>query len=106
MPQVGFDRTLPGFQRAKTVHALDRAATVIGKLQVRFYNVSLAADQRGQQYEFYDLHKDSGIGLTLLSEVRVISGSTDFRPRKSMLWKGAGGQYLIHSFRTVGTENC
>jgi hypothetical protein len=30
MPQVGSEFTIPVFQRAKTVHALDRAATVIG----------------------------------------------------------------------------
>jgi hypothetical protein len=30
MPQVGFEPTIPEFQRAKTVHALDVAATVIG----------------------------------------------------------------------------
>jgi hypothetical protein len=30
MPQVGFEPTIPVFERAKTVHALDRAATVIG----------------------------------------------------------------------------
>jgi phosphohistidine swiveling domain-containing protein len=28
---VGFDPTTPVFERAKTVHALDRAATVIGE---------------------------------------------------------------------------
>jgi hypothetical protein len=27
---VGFESTIPVFERAKTVHALDRAATVIG----------------------------------------------------------------------------
>jgi hypothetical protein len=27
---VGFEPTIPVFERAKTVHALDRAATVIG----------------------------------------------------------------------------
>jgi hypothetical protein len=32
MPQVGFKLTIPVFKRAKTVHALDRAATVIGFL--------------------------------------------------------------------------
>jgi hypothetical protein len=31
MPQVGFEHTIPAFKGAKTVHALDRAATVIGK---------------------------------------------------------------------------
>jgi hypothetical protein len=29
-PRVGFEATTPVFERAKTVHALDRAATVIG----------------------------------------------------------------------------
>jgi hypothetical protein len=29
MPQVGFEPTIPVFERAKTVHALDRAATGI-----------------------------------------------------------------------------
>jgi hypothetical protein len=30
MPQVGFEPTIPAFERAKIVHALDCAATVIG----------------------------------------------------------------------------
>jgi hypothetical protein len=29
MPQVGFEPTIPAFERVNTVHALDRAATVI-----------------------------------------------------------------------------
>jgi hypothetical protein len=32
MPRVGFEPTIPSFERAKTVHAVDRAATVIGGL--------------------------------------------------------------------------
>jgi hypothetical protein len=32
MPRVGFERTIPVFEWAKTVHALDRAANVIGLL--------------------------------------------------------------------------
>jgi hypothetical protein len=32
MPRVGFEPTIPVFERAKTVHALDGAATVIGSL--------------------------------------------------------------------------
>jgi hypothetical protein len=31
MPSEGFEPMIPAFQRAKTVHALDRAATVIGR---------------------------------------------------------------------------
>jgi hypothetical protein len=30
MPRVGFEPTIPDFERAKTVHAFVRAATVIG----------------------------------------------------------------------------
>jgi hypothetical protein len=29
MPRVGFEPTIPVFERAKTVHALDRAAAMI-----------------------------------------------------------------------------
>jgi hypothetical protein len=36
MPRVGFELTIPVFERAKTVHALDIAATVIGPL---FYDL-------------------------------------------------------------------
>jgi hypothetical protein len=32
MPREGFEPTIPAFERVKTVHALDRAATVIGHL--------------------------------------------------------------------------
>jgi hypothetical protein len=34
MPLVGFVPTIPVFKRAKTFHALDRAATVTGNLYV------------------------------------------------------------------------
>jgi hypothetical protein len=30
MPRVGFEPTIPALERAKTFHAVDRAATVIG----------------------------------------------------------------------------
>jgi hypothetical protein len=32
MPLVGFEPTIPAFERAKTVRALDRGATVIGTI--------------------------------------------------------------------------
>jgi hypothetical protein len=31
MPWVGFEQTIPASEQAKTVHALDRSATVTGK---------------------------------------------------------------------------
>jgi hypothetical protein len=34
MPRVGFESTIPASERAKTVHALDRWATVIDDLEV------------------------------------------------------------------------
>jgi hypothetical protein len=37
MPQVGFEPTIPVFERAKTVHALDRAANVIGRNNIYIY---------------------------------------------------------------------
>jgi hypothetical protein len=35
MPRVGFEPTIPAFERAKTFHALERAATVIGKYIIK-----------------------------------------------------------------------
>jgi hypothetical protein len=35
---VGFEPTIPEFERAKTFHALDRAATVIGTKESRRHN--------------------------------------------------------------------
>jgi hypothetical protein len=35
MSRVGFEPTFPVFERAKTVHALDSAATVIGEERIR-----------------------------------------------------------------------
>jgi hypothetical protein len=46
MPRVGFEATIPAFQRAKTVHALDRAATVIEAfLLLMVYVTTLAPAQ-------------------------------------------------------------
>jgi hypothetical protein len=36
MPRIGFDPMIPAFKWAKTVHALDRAATVIGRLKYKY----------------------------------------------------------------------
>jgi hypothetical protein len=38
MPSVGFEPTIPVFERAKTIYALDRAATVIGMVLVYEYS--------------------------------------------------------------------
>jgi hypothetical protein len=36
MSRVGFEPTIPVFEQAKTVHAVDRAATVIGPRPCRW----------------------------------------------------------------------
>jgi hypothetical protein len=36
MPPVGFEPTIPASERAKTVHALDRAAIVTGFINVTY----------------------------------------------------------------------
>jgi hypothetical protein len=38
MPQAGFEPTIQAFERAKTLHALDRAATVIGHDEYNNHN--------------------------------------------------------------------
>jgi hypothetical protein len=37
MPRIGFEPTIPAFGRVKTVHALDRRATVIGVAMLLLY---------------------------------------------------------------------
>jgi hypothetical protein len=37
MSQVGFEPTIPVFEHAKTVHALDREVTVIGSIKAISY---------------------------------------------------------------------
>jgi hypothetical protein len=44
MPSVGFEPTIPMFERAKTVHALDRAVNVIG----------IKAHNGGKKNSFYN----------------------------------------------------
>jgi hypothetical protein len=56
MPQVGFEPTIPVIERAKTVHALDRAATVIGgslhlvNVNSQFYFISCFTHTYGQKF--------------------------------------------------------
>jgi hypothetical protein len=41
MPRVGFEPTIPAFEWAKTVHVLDRAATVFGIAHRRVQHLEL-----------------------------------------------------------------
>jgi hypothetical protein len=47
MPSVGFEPTIPAFEQAKTVHALVRAATVIGSsLVIILKNLNLLINRQ------------------------------------------------------------
>jgi hypothetical protein len=44
MPRVEFEPTIPVFEQAKTVHAFDRAATVIGRyMYTRTYRIKICS---------------------------------------------------------------
>jgi hypothetical protein len=43
IPKVGFELTTPVFELAKTVHALDRAATVIGHIVPYIYQFIISS---------------------------------------------------------------
>jgi hypothetical protein len=58
MPRVGFEPTIPAFERAKTVHALDLAATVIGCEGVYTYSY-LCEKPRDENFS----HADMGAAL-------------------------------------------
>jgi hypothetical protein len=46
---VGFEPTIPAFERAKTVHSLDRAATVIGYPSLIFIFLILDCEAIGTE---------------------------------------------------------
>jgi hypothetical protein len=54
MPWVGFEPTIPAFERAKTVHALDRAATVIGRHITHALTNSVLIKFLSQQWKYGD----------------------------------------------------
>jgi hypothetical protein len=49
MLRVGFELTIPVFEQAKTVHALDREATVIGRNACKVLESKLFYNQRSEQ---------------------------------------------------------
>jgi hypothetical protein len=47
MPRAGFEPAIPVFEQAKTVHGIDYAATVIGKIDTGTLNF-VSANQTGK----------------------------------------------------------
>jgi hypothetical protein len=77
MPRVGFKPTIPAFERAKTVHALDRAATVIGgsriirrKNREKYQNYFLLFLQK--QFDF-SWHRMAAIQLTVATNNKTMN---------------------------------
>jgi hypothetical protein len=84
MPQVGFEPMIPVFERAKIVHALDRAATVIGKGKKKKKVKALPVTGRGDP-QVYERSKLSHYLDNLLadgSEVVILTRRPPFTPRK------------------------
>jgi uncharacterized protein YccT (UPF0319 family) len=48
VPRVRFERTISAFERAKTAHVLDRAATVIDRKKQFMQNSGLNPQERGK----------------------------------------------------------
>jgi hypothetical protein len=74
MLRVGFEPPTPVFERAKAVHALDRAATVIGKLHNVVDQMVKAEDETYVFIGFFTviLCKHSVTFILIRSHVRFI----------------------------------
>jgi hypothetical protein len=54
MPYVGFEPTIPAFERAKTIHALDGACTVIGERYINYDELEgIRKEEVVAQYWYY-----------------------------------------------------
>jgi hypothetical protein len=70
MSRVGFEPMIPAFERAKTVHALDRAATVIG-----FSSIYVALLYSYRKLHVSLIHTDVAIRLMPVNAVFVGVGA-------------------------------
>jgi hypothetical protein len=50
MPWLGFEPMIPAFERAKTIHALDRAATVIGRTYTGVHHLCTGMSRASETY--------------------------------------------------------
>jgi hypothetical protein len=57
MPRMRFEHTTPVFERAKIVHALDRAATMIGTYQTVLCHNQEDHDMTLQRHDNLDSHR-------------------------------------------------
>jgi hypothetical protein len=70
---VGFEPMIPTFEQAKTVHALDRAATVIDPIHTYTYrNIKMDFHTKGIYYN--DVLKISNITLKKINKTGKFAG--------------------------------
>jgi hypothetical protein len=58
VPRVGFEPTIPAFERAKTVHALNRAAAVISRFLIKVGKIYITV--------FRYIPEDQNVGSNIL----------------------------------------
>jgi hypothetical protein len=77
MSRVGLERTIPGFQRTETVHALDRTATVIDKsgIYARFIKRQTVHDM-----------KPETVALTRRADMTAVTLYFCTGPRNRVSW--------------------
>jgi hypothetical protein len=89
MPSVGFEPTIPAFKRAKTVHAPDLPATVVGMLisetgskkGIFFINTNINLKMRAR----WNLSKAEGAPLHKVCK--------QLHSRKNLNWRWPGTEY-------------
>jgi hypothetical protein len=79
MPQVGFEPTIPAFKRAKTVHALDRAAIVIGWVCMQITSITSLGIQSAM------LKEESTLRPFILTKFYLTLSFGDITARVSMI---------------------
>jgi hypothetical protein len=99
MPLVGFELTIPAFEREKALYALDRAATVIGRLQIiprKFLrlshetDMSVVSSSRATKIIMEFKHIDVPERIRSLNDEKysrlTCSSSVAFRNRRSIFY--------------------
>jgi hypothetical protein len=101
MPQVGFESTIPVFERAKTVHTLDRGATVIGVMLSSLIGTTIPFFALGRRE--YLAHPEQ-VGrqiLKCISEKYGLKIWTGFNRCSGFSWQILWGWQWIRRFNKV-----
>jgi hypothetical protein len=97
MPRVGFEPTTPVFELAKTVNAIDRVASVIGRvLLLVTYEYNHALDYCGEYKHLIPLDWQQPQGAACLEDIslRTLDISVGVRPLEH--WGRGSESYSRH----------